>query len=59
MVSTVDGDVPVHLRDALGGIAVEVAEDDNAFVVGLVPVVEDEVAAWGVVADVTDAGVRT
>ena len=40
-----------------GGVAVEPAEDDDAREVGLVAVVEDEVVAGGVVADVTHVGV--
>ena len=42
----------------LCGVAVEAAEDDDAGEVGLVAVVEDEVVAGGVVAQVADVGVR-
>ena len=40
------------------GVTVEAAEDDDAGEVGLVAVVEDEVVAGGVVAEVADVGVR-
>src|SRR6478735_5421188 len=51
-------DSTVQLGDALGGVAVEATEDDDAREVGLVAVVEDEVVPGCVVAQVTDARVR-
>jgi hypothetical protein len=40
------------------GVAVQVAEDDDAVVVGLVAVLEDEVVAGRVVPDVSHVGPR-
>src|SRR3954452_4343920 len=51
-----DGDAAVHLRKARGGPVVEAAEGDDAFVVRLVAVVEDEIVAGSVVAEVADVG---
>src|SRR5215203_4914567 len=48
---------PVELGDALGGVTLEPAEDDNAREVRLVAVVEDEIVLGGVVAQVAHVGV--
>lgn len=51
------GDGTVKVGDAGGGVAVEATDDHDAAVVRLVAVVEDEVVAGCVVADVADVGV--
>lgn len=52
------GDGAVDVRDALGRVAVQVAEDDDAVVVGLVALAEGEVVARRAVPDVSHVGDR-
>ena len=60
--SVVDGldagrDGALHAGDSFRGVAFQVTQDDDPVVLGLVAVVEDEVVAGGVVADVAHVGI--